>query len=139
MLTITIKNIWKYIRLFLNYPANKKYFIALEPPVVSPSTYTIFFHKLFSRIYTRNDHLVDNKRYFKLIRPLTRKDEINETIPFSQKKFLVLINGNKASFRKNELYSERERAIRYYEKHYASDFDLYGIGRDRPNTKQRIF
>jgi len=39
-----------------------------------------------------------------------------------------MIAGNKRSSHPLELYSERLRAIEWFEKEHPADFDLYGIG-----------
>lgn len=48
------------------------------------------------------------------------------------------MNANKFSLGKNELYSFREKIIRYFEAQ-KTEFDLYGPGWGKPNLKQRIF
>ena len=47
------------------------------------------------------------------------------------------MNANKFSLGKNELYSTREKIIRYFEK-VGTEFDLYGPAWWRPNLKQKI-
>jgi hypothetical protein len=52
---------------------------------------------------------------------------------------LTLINWHKWSRWKNELYSWREKAIRYYEKEMPQEFDLYWRWWDKPILKQKLF
>ena len=51
---------------------------------------------------------------------------------FSERNYLALINANKYSYIRHELYSFRRDAIRYFEK--QKDFDLFGFGWDRNNA-----
>jgi hypothetical protein len=55
-----------------------------------------------------------------------------------KRKLCVLISGNKKpnsrarpALRKLDLYSEREKIIRWFEQHHPEDFDLYGVGWDK--------
>lgn len=138
-LNVTVSNILQYIKMFLKYPKNQKYFFAFEPEIIVRLNYNRIFHSFFEKVYTWNDDLVDNKKYFKYLYPSSLRD-INDfpRIDFSQKKFISLINSNKIAIWKNELYSQRDLFIRYAEKHNI-EFDLFWIGWDCPNKKQKIF
>lgn len=125
-----------YIKFFLEYPKNKKYLVLLEPKVVAPLSYLKIFHLFFKKILTRNDNLINNKKYFKFIWPQSSYGN-RKAKKFEDKKFLTLINGNKYSLIENELYSEREKAIRYFESKNI-EFDLYGTNRNIKNLKQRL-
>lgn len=122
-LTPAIINMSHYIKLFLQSPQLSKYLFLLEPPVVAPLSYSKPFHRFFDRIYTWDDDLVDNKKYFKFVWPQSLNQDL-QPVHFNDKKFVCLINGNKSSYIKNELYSAREKAIRYFEEHDIN-FDLY--------------
>ena len=68
-LTFSIFNIYEYIKMLWKYPKNRRYLYLFEPPVVAPMGYFRTIHLFFTRIYTWNDSLVDNKKYFKFIWP----------------------------------------------------------------------
>ncbi len=136
-LTFSIFSFKDYIKLFLKYPKNKKYIFLFEPKVVAPLSYNKIVHLFFDKIYTWNDNLIDNKKYFKFIFPQS-KNNILRPKNFENKKLLTLINWNKASFIKNELYSEREKAIRYFEDNNI-EFDLYWTQWNKKNLKQKLF
>lgn len=138
-LPITLFTIKKYFPLFRDFRKNKKYLFLKEPPVVAKLQYSKFLHTLFDRVYTWDDTLVDNTKYFKLIWQQSNAGLNTSKMPFSDKKLVTLINGNKFSPWEHELYSEREKAIRFYENSAPEDFDLYGMFWDTPNLKQRIF
>lgn len=132
-----LNSIIDYIKLFYKYPKNKKYLFIFEPKVISVLNWFKLFHIFFDRVYTRNDNYVDNKKYFKFIYPST-DNWIRYNKKFNNKKLITLINWNKASFFKNELYSEREKAIRFFEKNNV-EFDLYWTNWDKKNLKQKLF
>ena len=101
-----------------------------EPEVVEPENSADGYKellKLFAFILTWNDDLVDNKRIFKRCIPYDFKKQYG-TVPFEERKLLVNVSGNKHSTHPEELYSERERVITYFEQHAPEEFDLYGTG-----------
>lgn len=98
-----------------------------EPPVVIPLNHDKKYLNLFSKVYTFNDDLVDNKKYFKFYYPRALP-MIKNLTNFEEKKLLCLISSDKSSDNKNEIYSERRKAIQYFEEYAGEDFDLYGIG-----------
>lgn len=104
-----------------------------EPPSVcsynSPKGYTILKH-IFPYILTWNDDWVDNKNVYKRNIPYYFADRTTGNYVFKQKKLATCISGNKHSDEPGELYSEREKAISFFEKNHPCDFDLYGIGWD---------
>jgi alpha(1,3/1,4) fucosyltransferase len=98
-----------------------------EPITVDPDSYKKEYHSIFSKIFIMDDRFVDNKKYFKLFYPHPSVYMINDTVPFEKKNFCTLIAGQKTSTYRHELYSERERAIKFFEKH-PKDFKFYGRG-----------
>lgn len=102
-----------------------------EPPSVywynSPKGYRILKY-IFPYLLSWNDDWVDNKSVFKRNTPYWFKDQRVGNLPYEKKKLITCISGNKSSTYPGELYSERVRAIDYFEKNHAGDFDLYGTG-----------
>lgn len=133
------KKIQKFI--FMNIPqgANKKYrleklpkekmiLFMWEPPIRLRKMYSKGIQKCFSKIYTWNDDLVDNKTYFKFYYP-NRRPMLTELPSFVEKDFITLISGattDKTRHHPNELYSERIKAIRFFEENEPT-FAFYGI------------
>lgn len=145
--------VWKMI--FLN--REKNILIAHETPSVIPYNYMKIFHFFFKKVYTWNDDLIDNdkhflscKKYFKLYVPKYSIGLDTSLKDFKNKKFLVLINSNKlplfpfqilSPFGK-ELFSERIKAIEFFEKKIPDQFSLYGRGWNKPkkyNLRELIF
>ena len=111
-----------------------------EGKSVKPYNYTKQLHNKFSTIFTWNDDLVDNKKFFKFYLPIPKHTQAATIIPFNQKKLLTNISFNKYSTYKNELYSARRKSISYFNDNYQADFDLYGLRWNQSATRlQRIF
>lgn len=113
-------------------------FFILEPPVVAPNLYkqipalSKYFKKIF--VHTTGDDLKEYtegiKNIYKFYWPQTYGAVIDEYWNNKNRKFLTLINANKKpSHPKNELYSERIKAIKYFSQY--NEIDLYGFGWDR--------
>lgn len=100
-----------------------------ECEIVMPDNWNPENHRYFNKIYTWNDDLVDNKKYFKYFDP----NKIPEKFDFKtgNRKLCTLIAGNKYNYHPLELYSERVNAIRWFEKNHPEDFDLYGTNWDK--------
>lgn len=139
-------HIWKQIL------SNKKsnVLICQEPPTVNPFNYMKILHKFFIKIYTWNDDAIDNKKYFKIRLVMSSLGINTHAKKFKDKKFLALINTNKAPFYPftllssfgKELYSERINAIGYFEALIPEKFFLYGRGWNKQkkyNLKEKIF
>lgn len=138
-----------YVRELL-FSKNKKILFCFEPPVISPLDHRKFFHRFFDLVYTWNDNLVDNKKVRKFCLPVLSSNLNSKEIPFKKKKLLCLINSNKSvpplylilSPDKKLLYSERLRAINFFESQIPEDFDLYGRGWNAPmkfSLKEKLF
>lgn len=109
----------------------KSYLILFESEVIISENWKIEKHKYFNKIFTWNDDFVDNKRYFKF--NFSHKIPLNFKISNNDRmRFCTLIAGNKRSNNINELYSERIRAIKWFEKNHIDEFDLYGTSWDKP-------
>lgn len=126
--------------IFLDFPSKSKYFdklrtiksielylIIFESEVIYPDNWLAENHKYFKKIFTWNDNWVDNKKYIKFFWP----NKIPEKVEFDltkKSKLCTMIAGHKSKSHPLELYSEREKAIRWFEQNHPEDFDLYGIG-----------
>ncbi|CAA6820123.1 MAG: Unknown protein [uncultured Sulfurovum sp.] len=105
---------------------SKSYLIMNESPLVRPDNFDKSKHKYFNKIFTWNDDLVDNKKYFKFNYSFIIPKEIPKK--FHKQNLCCLIVGNKDSNHSNELYSERKKLIRWFEINYPKNFALYGVG-----------
>lgn len=137
-----------WIRLIKN--SKKSSLFIVEPPLVNPFNFMKIFHIFFSRVYTQKDDLVDNVKYFKFFLPKTKKGIETKLVPFKNKELLILMNGNLSPFlpfrllslSTKEFYTERIKAINFFDKNYPLNFYLYGRGWNKPqrfSIMQRLF
>jgi len=121
----------KYLREAIRInPDNLELFL-FENEIIRPINYDPENYRHFKRVFTWKDTLVDNSHNFKFFLP----NRIPKNLFFDaslKTKFCCMISGNKTLCHPLELYSERIRAIRWFEKNNPDCFDLYGIGWDNP-------
>jgi hypothetical protein len=139
------KNIYISMGISSNYEALARrrdcvlsIFFVFEPPVVAPALYKKIkcIAKYFKRIMIHSTgsglHKYINglNNTYKFYWPQT-EDRVIETIwEKKNRKFLIMINGNKKPQQyQGELYSERIKAVRYFGN--REGFDLYGHGWDK--------
>lgn len=120
-------------------PKNKLNLIISESPIMKPETWLIKNHIFYGKIFTWNDALIDNKKYFHY--SWLQNIEYNKPtkVRFEDKKLITVINAQKTNYLPNELYSLRVKAIRYFEKKYPDDFDLYGVGWEKPLNLKFVY
>ncbi len=107
------------------FPREKLVLFMWEPPTVLPKMYKTRLQGYFPKIYTWDDTLVDEIRYFKFHYPVWTP-AILEEIPFEEKKLCTLISSDIKGHGKHELYSARKEAIRYFENVKEEGFEFYG-------------
>lgn len=109
----------------IKYP-EKSILLLFECEVVRPNNWDYKNHRLFKFIFSWNDNVIDNKKYFKF--NFTGSDKILFK-KFSEKnKLCTMIAGNKFIYHPQELYSKRIEAIKWFEKNQPNQFDFYGLG-----------
>lgn len=118
-----------YIDLPRDFKSNnsKKEILFLgENEMISKHQYKIAHNNSFSKVFTWNNEIVDNEKFFKYnfsyyldFENFHRKD---------RNKFSVMINSNKYINHVNEIYSERIKLIDWFEKNETKNFDLFGEG-----------
>lgn len=123
---IVFFNIYQSLPMwFCQVPKSKRYLIAFEPPSVYPWMYSDKCKDLFHKILTFDDDLVNIAPFVKYYYPVL-KPMISNLPDFSKKKLLCILAANKTSKHPNELYSERKKAIAFFDQNYKEEFDLYG-------------
>lgn len=111
-----------------------------EAPAVDSNNWDLGLHRLFPTILTWHSAYASEKKYHKIFWPQTRLFPQLPVIEFNDKKLLTNISMNKGSSHPRELYSARLESIRYFENNCEDDFDLYGVGWNRPASfLQKIF
>lgn len=110
-----------------------RFLVALENPYLNPLNADAGYFAQFKRVFTWDP------RFFSL--PNVRRIEygihfdLTEWLPYEQRDiFSCLINANKR-FKvvlPNDLYVERVEVIQWHERHAPADFELYGLGWNKP-------
>lgn len=137
-----------WIRIVKN--SKKNILFMGEPPIVNPFNHMRILHFFFSKIYSWNSSIVDNIRYFKYYLPVSTRDIGTNPVSFNNKKLLIMMNMNWLPFlpfkllslSTKELYTERVKALDFFDKFYPYDFCLYGRGWNKPqrfSVIQKIF
>ena len=130
----------------------KNILFIFEPSIIQPFQYNRFFLSFFKEIHTYNDDIVDNKRFFKYYFPQNLRNINIKRNNFKNKRFLIFINSNKfplnplnmiSSFsNEKELYSERQKALDFFDQTIPNKFYLYGVGWNKPkrfNILEKMF
>ena len=102
-------------------PLDNNYLILLECPIINPWSYQTKTHNIFKKIFSWK---LEGGKYIKTKIPQQIIREAKYTVPFYKKKFLCIVNSNRIAVDKHELYSERARAIEYFQHR----IDVYGAG-----------
>lgn len=110
----------------------RRFLILNEPPAVNVVSYDSKYHKWFERVFTWCDDILGEEKYVKFYYPEVKPAEKYQ-VEFKEKKKLVLIASNKTSDNAKELYSQRKKAIEYYQE--KDEIDLYGIGWKKEDYK----
>lgn len=124
---IVILNVPYYVGLSRLYelPFEKKMLVVYEPPTVEPLLHDPDYYTQFSKVLTWDDDLVDGEQFLKMHYPVMYS--MQQNLPsFEERGFLCMITRNKQSTGKDEIYSERRRAIEFFDD--LECFDLYGYG-----------
>lgn len=120
-----------FYRQLRRMPDKKMYLFLMENAANRPDNYWSCNHRGFDKVFTWNGDLVDGKKYFKFYLP--NKIPANFQIDLANRnKFCVTIASQKYSSHPQELYSERVRAIRWFEQYHPDDFDLFGTLWEQP-------
>lgn len=107
-----------------NLIKNNSYLFLLESDTVTKKNWDKNLHKDFKKIFTYK--LIDDDKYVQIFnsysfnRPILLEPKLN----FKS----VMICSNKKSTGKNELYSTRLNFVRYMNKYFRNNFDLFGVG-----------
>jgi glycosyltransferase involved in cell wall biosynthesis len=112
-----------------------KYLILYETEVIHPMNWDSEYHKIFDKVFTWNDDLVDNVKYFKLNFSIDTANHLfskSTSDRFHSKRLCSMIAGAKIANHPNELYSKRIEAIAWFDHHAPESFDLFG--RNWPET-----
>ena len=109
-------------KILYTMPKKRAILFQWQSPLECSKLYARKYTRHFRRIYTWNDDLVDNYRYYKFYFPALKPMATHLT-SFENKKLLTMIAPYKTSKKIGELYSARERAIQHFD---GKSFEFYG-------------
>ncbi len=125
-----------------------KILLLYECPLIKPDNWDAQYHQQFDYVFTWHDQLVDGTRYIKNnfvtdLRPSVDYEHLKAQ--FASRKLATMINSfvnvqDPENF-PTELYTQRLRAVRWFEANAPQDFDLYGMGWDAaqfPSYRGRV-
>jgi hypothetical protein len=119
-----------------NENISKSYLLLFESELIRPDNWDKNKHKSFNKIFTWNDKIIDNEKYFKINFSHLFPININKCLS-KKTKLCTLIAGNKEVEHPLELYSKRIEAIKWFEENHLNDFDFYGMGWNKYIPKNR--
>ena len=108
-----------------------------ESELIKPNNWDTENHKYFSKIFTWNDTIVDGEKYIKYCWPNKIPPDTHYDIK-KKDRLCTMIVAHKQNKHPLELYSERIKAIRWFEGNHPKEFDLYGMGWDKYNFTGEI-
>jgi hypothetical protein len=119
-----------YYRRLRRMDGRKLYLFLAENPANRPDNYWRWNHRAFDKIFTWDPTWVDGRKYIDAPLPITIPEafSINRA---EKTKFCVSVVSQKYSGHPRELYSERVRAIRWFEREHPGQFDLFGTSWNR--------
>lgn len=138
---------------FIPAGAKKNYLILYETPLTVPRNADFYYLNQFDIIFTWNKELIrkgfqdtfgnqiDSKRFIEIYHPNPIPKECGsdfQSPPLDRRPdFVCLIGSNRHAniFDERELYSERVKAIHWFEAHAINDFKLYGNGWKVPQKR----
>ena len=120
---IEIKNIFK---------SNKpKILIQRENQFINQKYKNLIYYDKFDHIFTWNSDLLKNKKFNQYYKGYNFKKKIKKSTDFYKKKFISFISYNKVTNYYETLYPLRLKIIKWFNKNYPDQMDLFGIGWDK--------
>ena len=111
-----------------------KYLLLLETEAHIPEMWSEQVYLRFDKIFTWNDNLVDNKKFFKVNAPgfdvLKKPIKLSANIKLKQK-FCVITGSNKKSNHPLSAYDKRLEALRWFQNFHPDKLDFYGWDWDK--------
>lgn len=103
------------------------YLLLIESSIIQPKGWIKKHHEKFEKIFAWGYDEKDGTKYHRIFIPQAFPSaRLGKS--FDERKLACMISGNKESYNRQELYAERRKIIRWYEKFNPNSFDLYGRG-----------
>ncbi len=107
--------------------SNLNFLLLYENPEIYPLNHVSNLEK-YKKIFTWNDRLVDEKKFFKIFIPNAVYKEFNFK-SFSERSFfssMIASHRTLPFYIKNNLYKERFNVVKWFHKHHPQNLYLYG-------------
>lgn len=108
-------------------PDKDSYFLMLESKIIHADNWNVKKYRYFNKIFTWDDNLVDGKKYLKINYPHKIPMGLDYDL-IKKEKLCTMVASHRFKKHPLELYTERVKAIRWFEQNHPQDFDLYGMG-----------
>ena len=120
----------------------KKFLYIRENENIIPINYNTLRHSEFDKILTWSTELASiGTKYIYTTPTILKTSNLYNSIPFHDKKFLVMVQSNLYNSQSGECYTLRRDIVAFLEKNCCQGFDLYGTGWDKfhiPNFRGAI-
>lgn len=116
--------------------STKKFLIAMENPIHNRLNRDLKYLSKFDAVFSWDKTYLSCLDNFHFIHIPNEMKVLRDAFTNKRENFLCLINANKnfKSHVDGNLYYERYKLIRWLEKNFLEDFDLFGIGWGKPYT-----
>lgn len=124
-----------------DFHGNKcSYLLLMETSQVRPVNGRDLTFKNYRKVFTWDDRLVDGDRFVKINFPNLIRVSSSEGF-LGRDRLCVLIASNKslAVYDARDLYVERVKVVRWFEKNAPQDFELYGVGWNLPEAVRGVY
>ncbi len=119
----------RYLKKLIDMKFENLYLFIFENEIIKPDNWNKENYRHFRKVFTWRDDIIDNKKLFKFFLPNKLPNTFSLNVS-RKSKFCCIIAGNKKNNQPLELYSERLKAIKWFEINHPDHFDLYGKGWD---------
>lgn len=117
----------KNLKALLKYPKEKRLLFSFEGAITNPRSHMAQYGALYGKVFTWNDDMVDNKKYFKVFFPWgDALPQIDNLPSFEDKKLAVLVGSDNHYNHPIEGYSMRRELINFFENKPYCGFEFYG-------------
>lgn len=117
---------------------SKSYLIRNESKIIAPHEWEENYLSNFKKIFTYSDDTLSSDKFIRLKLPKNPFKVIKTGLEHKDK-FCCAVYSNKHSNLPNELYTERNEFIRWFEKNHPELFDLYGYNWELGEHKEYPF
>lgn len=119
----------KEIEELAKYPTEKILLFSFETQLLNPRSQDTRYHKHYSKIFTWNDDLIDNVKYFKVRYPwMDPLPMLNDRPDFDTKKLCIFVANYSCVPSPFSNQCNRINLIHFFEKNAPTDLDLFGRG-----------